>query len=621
MLVAIVVAVLTASVVGFLAWISPRGFDITDEGFYLLEAQFPGDVVNAASKGYLTTAILFRMTSRNIVAFRVAGLVLTVASAFVLYVGVDRFWQSMVRDMPVTRSQRIAESGLVVLGTLTMYQWFLPTPGYNMVNLWACSGWAGSLLLGLSRLRSGPRTWSTFSAMVVAGFCLTMAFLTKFPSGLALLGLTGFCLVIWRGKPSSGVRTAAAIAVGVGIGLCFFYVAAATFAPTAELANFRHYFAANASFTGESASKRLLRNFREIYVHIFRPASTEFWILDALLFVSMTAVGLRSRIAGTQPRGHEWGIVLSLALAGWLSYQRGYWPYYAPGISDFGRIYFSWLVLLMVAVATSAPLHWAHVRRCGWSHARAALTAAAILFALPFVGAIGTTNPININVGLCLAGWFALIVFILRGLARLERQPLIVGVGATVLAALLAFQVISGPLRWPHRLNSGVLHQTQPTNLGSPSTRLFLDAPTSLFFHELRLVAARCGLSAGDDVLAFFDMPGIVFALGGRSPGLLWFTHGYPGSRARNEQGLRDAGVRRVSQAYLLETHQSRPWLGTLNDFGIVFPQNYVLCGELKIPYTWLNEHVRLWRPRTWREGVGDAPTPAEVVDSRRAVR
>ena len=111
-------------------------------------------------------------------------------------------------------------------------------------------------------------------------------------------------------------------------------------------------------------------------------------------------------------------------------------------------------------------------------------------------------------------------------------------------------------------------------------------------------MAQEDGFKPGGDVLGFFDMPGVVFALGGRSPGNPWYNCGYKGSRAFAQKALSLVPPERLKRAFILETSGSAECMPDLAKFGINFPGDYILCGELVIPYPWTKETVRFWKPR-----------------------
>ena len=63
-------AVITLLVVAWLLWASRKGLDLADEGFYLLTARHPEDVVMMPTSFHHVTSWLLRATGGSIVAMR-----------------------------------------------------------------------------------------------------------------------------------------------------------------------------------------------------------------------------------------------------------------------------------------------------------------------------------------------------------------------------------------------------------------------------------------------------------------------------------------------------------------------------------------------------------------------
>jgi hypothetical protein len=158
--------------------------------------------------------------------------------------------------------------------------------------------------------------------------------------------------------------------------------------------------------------------------------------------------------------------------------------------------------------------------------------------------------------------------------------------------------MVKGPLEAPYRLLAGLEQQTIDTPIGPDGGTLALDPVLHAFITGVRKAAQDSGFTPGDDVIGLYDMPGIVYALGGRSPGMPWWTMGYPGSRALMERGLSLADPGRVRRAFILQTAASTAWLQSLQPEGIHFPDDYELGGTFTIPYSWAKEEVKWWRPK-----------------------
>ena len=111
-----------------------------------------------------------------------------------------------------------------------------------------------------------------------------------------------------------------------------------------------------------------------------------------------------------------------------------------------------------------------------------------------------------------------------------------------------------------------------------------------------------CGLRPGDDMMAFSDMPGLVYALGARPPGTAWW-YSYPYSglssnkcRANSDYILHLIPAFRVKRAYILK--KVSPWtiIPDMTAKGVDFPKNYQLCGQAAWPLD--HEIVQLWKPK-----------------------
>ena len=209
---------------------------------------------------------------------------------------------------------------------------------------------------------------------------------------------------------------------------------------------------------------------------------------------------------------------------------------------------------------------------------------AAVMFLLPFAGAVGTGNYLYIGTLWDMAPWFGLLLILLVALTGLLKNRWNLLVGILIISSFSCAQILSGCWYQPYRLNKGLSGQTQATEIGYPTTILKLDPATSEFFYKIRQLASKNGFKPGDDVLGFSNLPGVVFA-GGRSPGIPWYNCGYEGSRAFAEKALSLVPQERLKRAIILQTSGSAKCMPDLAKFGINFPGDYILCGQLIIPF------------------------------------
>jgi hypothetical protein len=214
---------------------------------------------------------------------------------------------------------------------------------------------------------------------------------------------------------------------------------------------------------------------------------------------------------------------------------------------------------------------------------------AAFLAALPLAGAFGTRNTLTINVIHHLGPALALLLLLLLDVARrLGGSSVLVG-GGLLAAAFGCAQIIVAGARDPYDMKP-ILTNTVATEVGVPPTVLKLDPERSQLIEGLGELARENGFQPGGDILAFYAIPGLVFALGGRSPGVPWFAGDSPLRRPAAEFVLASIPQERLRKAFVL---QNTPFTGSVPDlakFGMRFPDDYVLCGKV--------QSTLLWRPR-----------------------
>jgi hypothetical protein len=220
------------------------------------------------------------------------------------------------------------------------------------------------------------------------------------------------------------------------------------------------------------------------------------------------------------------------------------------------------------------------------------------LIGLPFVAAAGTNNPLDHNMALCMAPWFAAVWLIFAtptadGAAGWLRWLL-----PAFLAGLCSIQVFSGCLQDPYRLSTGLPGQNTPTVVGPAGSVLLLDPASSRFITGLRQAAAACGLIPGSPVLAFYNMPGLVYAIGGVSPGIPWYAGRDTGSANQaTQQVLATLPPETLKASALLITAQPSA-LPDLSVLRLSFPKQYRECASFPAPpYPTAGHELQLWVP------------------------
>ncbi len=219
------------------------------------------------------------------------------------------------------------------------------------------------------------------------------------------------------------------------------------------------------------------------------------------------------------------------------------------------------------------------------------------LAALPFATAAGTTHKININALLHAAPMSAASAILAASLDRRLGKNLALPAVCLVLAALGFAQFFSGSIAAPYR-TAAKWEQVVPVEVGVPGTVLKLDAATAACIEGTKSALQGAGFQPGDDILALYGLPGLVYAVGGVSPRKPWFfdDHGPEGDEA-NLRSLKWIPAEGIKSALVFQTNADPRVPKQLAECGVDFPSGYEKIGQATVPFK--NRHLEIWKPKT----------------------
>lgn len=546
---AVMVALSAALVVNVLRLLD-RGFDFTDESFYLMVAARPAAYDVAYGLWGYGLHPLHELVGGSIAQLRRVGaliLILLGAATGVCVLAIAKSnWRS------AAGVQLIAISACV---PLTYYSLWIPTPSYN----WIVAIGAMVLLIAVVLLDDAARRPHSAAAAAVAA---VLVVLTRPANmlGFGAIYLAAIFLAIPSGK-DRGVqilRTAAFTAIAL-IGI------AAVLPLDAIVSQSRGY----AAIFG--MARPVPFSFAEQQIDFVR--SGWLWMASALIF----AFALLRRGGG--PMSDHTVALLCMAVT--VVMVAALWRT-IPNRHPF-RIVTASGVLAFSVLSIACLKNDIELRLIGL------LGVAALL---PWVATLGTANPVSMQLGFY-AGLSGLVA--LAGATFLHRHAAVAVTAVAAVALYLTFSAIQSGLASPFRLAAPVTSQAIPTELG-PTAELKLDGKTSAFVMALQKAAQQGGFCRGDIAVDLSgSLPGAVFAIGGHMPVFPWILSGYPFSNHLAQEYLKRLGQPQLERAWLItgETPGSfsiRMWQSIGIDFA-----DYRLVRDLRHPID--DTPVKLYAP------------------------
>jgi hypothetical protein len=575
-----------------LGWAAQRGYDISDEGFYLYAAE-PANGANTANGLWgMYTGLLYRLTGFSLVVMRVVGIALLVCCASWFSGRVSRLIAGLV-DRPLTTTNHVAVLISTVGAALLYYGLGILTPSYNLLAL--CSilvalGGAFGIVAGPITRMSG--VWSAVA--VSAG-----SFFAFWCRSVAGVGVWLVCIALILGvslhRSERAMRLQlvciALAALGVlGAAHSIFLMTPGT--TVSAMARARDF-----NFVGDFSKPlgTLLGESLRGVLDIPRAVVVTAGVTPVLGLLPALAVGMpahrRSLAVAALASGSV--VLTGISLA-------------ANGGFNGGLTSYATVTPAVLAIALTAGLSWtaaAWVRRRvdladGLpSRPRAAVGALVVILLMCQCLYAFTSNNglIGQTSGASVLGLLAAELLLIAAVGR-DRSGFAI-FALAVVSPIAFYASASTAINHPYRGDGSLARANTKATINVHGSQVLLTRAQAQYFRDLVGPATDAGFKAGTPLIDLTPFsPGASVALGAAAPNTLLF--GYTSTTARWALSQQDLG--RWRAAWVLIAHgrdgKSIPPEGVLAVLGRSFPADYVLVTTAVWPYD--DEHQELWRPR-----------------------
>lgn len=542
-----------------LAWLVhglDRGLELTDESFYLLIALHPESIRLFFSPTHWVSGAIWQVT-QSLFAFRAVGLGLTVVSSMLLAwgalsVAARAGWVVAGGRLSQAKVFSATVSGALLYGSLMSF-----TPSYNLLGASGAYVAMGLGLLSISDERAGRA--SLLAA--AAGIALGITVLCKFSTGVCTAGL----LLVLQGvftwkQPGRRIDSLLMLMCAVAtIGAAVLWktgIAEATrqFGAGVEIVWFAQ---------GDKAtSSRVIRSALDIG-GMLMGVVTSFWGPLALF-----ALGAFWR---PMIMGCIGAVFFALLLA------TG--DHLTAGASRFG-------VQALPLAASLCLVLLINIRQ--WCRTAGSLFLVLALIALPLAIALGTGNPLQVQILTALAPWGTLIGLTAVSSPRTGFPSALIG---AMFCLTVLLQTVSNSVE-PYRLRS-LAEQTE-TVMISQLGSVQVDAGTAALVRDMKKAAEVCDIKPGTPFLDFYNLPAVALMIGAvpvNSPWLLDPDYGAMALKLADPVTLRNSAI-----AVKLDEKGNLPKPPSQLE---AFPGGFRLCGRSLGPIDGFP--IQLWAAQATR--------------------
>jgi len=505
-----------------------EGFDITDEGYYLLSYRWWDQNPLALTGVQYLYGPVFEWLGYDVVRLRFFRLLTVVVVHLVFGYSFMRWLRGRRPGAPPTKLWELAGMASILAAGGMCYSWLPMSPGYNDVillgalTLVACVLWIAT---AVDRGRPAP-----FWVLMVAGVVIGMMVLAKWTS-VVVIGLIVIAAVIVLS--AQGLR---AVARGIGLAVAGLgitalvvqlfvvrlnvavpgimavnrFIAETSYSPTALL---QLYWSTGLEMLGKTLRQHAVLLIAAAVAVIGRWP----WLRIAAAVLAVVGFVLSVR-----------RVVVDDAAVGGSAHTSDYTVTLLAAV----------LVALVTAVAAVLAGRYGATQRSALSREKPrGWVVLGLLVLLPMVQAFGTNNPLYTIGFNAFAAWVAVMIAVLTGIWAV---PVVarVTVGLVIAASLVAAVSISytGMFLRPYR-SVGHSELTEPATL-PPLKGIYVQPSAARNYAKLEAELRPYLQPTSRPILAFDKMAGLVLMLQGKPVGEAWVA---PKERTRTAAGIAEA--------------------------------------------------------------------------------
>lgn len=475
----VIIILFAVLVIGYCIWILDKGFEITDESYYILVAIHASSQKVYVSAQHWISGWLWHLTG-SLTMFRAAGMVALLLSSTILALGV---FSICMRFKAVNTS--FQAKWVVVASSVISAMLYASTinfsPSYNLLASAGAYAAAGLVLFATQCLT----TLHKYTLYILAGCALGIEVLCKASAGVS----TFIVLIAWllAFDRSWFHRIWGAMSVATG---------AVAFSGIALLVNTSIGDAAQALAEG-------LQLFRIVQVEpidsrLFRYA-TQF-SLDILTTVFTFGLPIISLAIFAKTRRiffAKLGIVLLILIIFFRGHHIGGWE---NGVSVMPPV--AIVAMLIMTLVVSIPV---------WYKNRGLSFLFGGLIVLPYSVAMGTGNSLFTQIIVSLAPWGALIGLLVVAQFPKNFSKMAIALVGLCYIATLSSQIVTSGFR-PYHMATPLIKQNLKFSLGNLGV-VKVDERTYKFLTDLNAASKICNMVSGVPFLGLYNIPGVALAL------------------------------------------------------------------------------------------------------------
>ncbi len=573
-----------------------RGFDFTDESFYILWAMYPDEVEGSITRFGMLTQFLFRLAGRDIASFRMLGIVILLLVGLGFSRSLTRFVDARL-DGALTRSTIWAMTSLVLASTLTYYESLVLTPSYNWLALVGCL-LVATAMIRIATLNDEQGADVVWTRRALPNVCMLacgglIAFAGK-PSTAAVLAIFTAMLMCLPDFRISRIRLLASSAILSFVALCLHIQLLeggfASFYAEMKL-GYELQMTIDARYFAQSLVGRLIADlFVSLPKHVAKMGSIALLMGSGLMLITTFSPNLlrRDRIL----------VVAISSLPVLAALQVHSFDHHARNLTTSSLTVFLVVSLLALMIAVWRQ-RLVESNRAHISGSKSLVVWMVFFFALAVAYGFGSASNITRKMGEATVFLVSVCAVIALMVDRKCSSNWFSSVTFAAISSLLVV-LCTHSLREPYRLTGSIWQQNSRIELlGNPSS-LDVHPDTARYIHDVQELALSAGWIPSNFLIDLSGQsPGLNVVLGARFIGRPWLIGGYLKSNQFVLKALQSGRDESLRLAWVLTSGEGKRRLESsiLANLNLPCPDGDAWRGDVQMAGR-PKETYTLWKPR-----------------------
>lgn len=573
---ALIIAELAFILFFIIFWSLNKGFEFTDESYYLLSVLQPEESPDTFYYQHLIHFIT-SCFKPGLVGLRLLRLILTLISALFLAFAAQKYYKSRpFKNVFSNLSFFLVFSfSFVLLGV--SYSIYPQAVSYNNLTVIGLSFLFSFFLLYLTSVSNNLiKKVQVFACLL--GCVSVLIFFCRFTSGIVLFALIPVFLFISNFKKDGGkeIIRKSVIAYFLGILLTFIISSILVHSVLDYLTGMRE---SVTNIPGHSL-REILTTYKNSFLFVLEELKAEHVIIPILIIIYSN---LHTRINELK----EFSRFLHFSITVLILFSLAYLIYdnelIYSGIRYLNSAIIFYLLLSFCVMALVVNINFFKALRSAGSGIKNPILICLFLLAMPFIGSVGTDNALHIQFLQFMFSWMLLLVFIIYYSFEFINKPLAIGLILIITAGAFS-QTVHGLIYGPYRINGSLFDQKFSKELKT-GDKILVDSKTYRAISEFESkMASVPNYKAGDPMIILLGMPGYMYLAQASVVKNAWTTASFPEALCYNLRASKRQDLERTVIISPRTASISADMVRCMEEHKILFPRNYLHSASFSDP-------------------------------------